>query len=102
MLVDIWTNIWYNKIEIKKGMMLKMIGIIFEKPSAMRDGIKAFGGQTGSYKGQQFKIVSSVRTFMDSTRHGTSSCTTFKDTVHAKWDLAYLPWDYKISSGNVM
>lgn len=95
MLVDIWTNIWYNEIEIKKGMMSSMIGIIFEKPSAMRDGIKAFGGQTGTYKGQQFKIVSSVGHIYGFDEDMKNQVAPHLRDRYAKWNLAYLPWDYK-------
>lgn len=95
MLVDIWANIWYNKREIKKGMMSSMIGIIFEKPSAMRDGIKAFGGQTGTYKGQQFKIVSSVGHIYGFDEDMKNQVAPHLRDRYAKWDLAYLPWDYK-------
>lgn len=75
--------------------MSKMIGIIFEKPSAMRDGIKAFGGQTGSYKGQQFKIVSSVGHIYGFDQDMEHQVAPHLKTRYAKWDLAYLPWDYK-------
>ena len=95
MLVDIWTNIWYNKEEIKKGVMSKMIGIIFEKPSAMMDGVKAFGGKTGSYKGQQFKIVSSVGHIYEFDKDMEHQVAPHLKTRYSKWDLSYLPWDYK-------
>jgi DNA topoisomerase-3 len=72
-----------------------MIGIIFEKPSAMRDGIKAFGGQTGSYKGQQFKIVSSVGHIYGFDQDMEHQVAPHLKTRYTKWDLAYLPWDYK-------
>ena len=72
-----------------------MIGIIFEKPSAMRDGIKAFGGQTGTYKGQQFKIVSSVGHIYGFDEDMKNQVAPHLRDRYAKWDLAYLPWDYK-------
>ena len=72
-----------------------MIGIIFEKPSAMRDGIKAFGGQTGTYKGQQFKIVSSVGHIYGFDEDMKNQVVPHLRDRYAKWDLAYLPWDYK-------
>ena len=76
-------------------MMSSMIGIIFEKPSAMRDGIKAFGGQTGTYKGQQFKIVSSVGHIYGFDEDMKNQVAPHLRDRYAKWDLAYLPWDYK-------
>ena len=72
-----------------------MIGIIFEKPSAMRDGIKAFGGQTGTYKGQQFKIVSSVGHIYGFDEDMKNQVAPHLRDRYAKWNLAYLPWDYK-------
>lgn len=75
--------------------MSSMIGIIFEKPSAMRDGIKAFGGQTGTYKGQQFKIVSSVGHIYGFDEDMKNQVAPHLRDRYAKWDLAYLPWDYK-------
>lgn len=77
-------------------MMLRMIGIIFEKPSAMRDGIKAFGGQTGTYKGQQFKIVSSVGHIYGFDEDMKNQVALHLRDRYSKWDLAYLPWDYKV------
>jgi DNA topoisomerase-3 len=73
-----------------------MIGIIFEKPSAMRDGVKALGGQTGTYKGQQFKIVSSVGHIYGFDEDMKNQVAPHLRDRYSKWDLAYLPWDYKV------
>lgn len=76
--------------------MLQMIGIIFEKPSAMRDGVRAFGGQTGTYKGQQFKIVSSVGHIYGFDEDMKNQVAPHLRDRYSKWDIAYLPWDYKV------
>lgn len=77
-------------------MMSVMIGIIFEKPSAMRDGVRAFGGQTGTYKGQQFKIVSSVGHIYGFDEDMKNQVAPHLRDRYSKWDIAYLPWDYKV------
>lgn len=69
-----------------------MIGILCEKPSAARNFAKALGGISGTFDGEQYKIVNSIGhiyEFIDPSEMVDES----KAARYKSWDVSLLPWD---------
>lgn len=67
--------------------------ILTEKPSAMKNFVKALGGKTGSFNGDQF-IITSLRGHVMSLPHKVSALVGKNDKdVFDSWSLDNLPWD---------
>ena len=68
-----------------------MILILAEKPSAARNFSKALGGTSGTYHGEQYKIVAShghLYEFVDPEEMVPAELKP----RYKSWNLAYLPW----------
>lgn len=71
-----------------------MLAILAEKPSAMRNMAKAFGGRSGTYNGEQFELC-----------HALGHCFEFQDPKdqvpkalsdkYKSWLLSNMPWDHR-------
>ena len=71
-----------------------MLAILAEKPSAMRNMIKAFGGESGNFDGCDFKICAArghLYEFDDPEKQVDES---LKDKYHS-WLISNMPWDPK-------
>ena len=70
-----------------------MIGILTEKPSAARNFAKALGGQSGTFDGEKYVIVSSVGHLYEFTDpENMVSDETLKKKYHS-WNVNLLPWN---------
>ena len=69
-----------------------MIGILCEKPSAARNFAKALGGNSGSFKGENYRIVSSVGHLYEFVSPSNMVDPSLKEK-YASWDIGLLPWN---------
>lgn len=76
-----------------------MIGILAEKPSAMRNMAKALGGVSGKYNGEDYVLVAArghLYEFDDPDKQVNSSLAA----TYKSWNLESLPWDESIFAWN--
>lgn len=69
-----------------------MIGILAEKPSAMRNMAKALGGVSGTYNGELYTLVAArghLYEFVDPEKQVNPNLSA----QYKSWDLANLPWN---------
>lgn len=69
-----------------------MIGILAEKPSAMRNMAKALGGVSGTYNGETYVLVAArghLYEFDDPEKQVDASLAA----TYKSWDLSKLPWN---------
>lgn len=69
-----------------------MIGILTEKPSALRNFATALGGTTGTYNGESYRIVTArghLYEFVDPHEQVPSSLLE----QYKSWNPKFLPWD---------
>lgn len=71
-----------------------MIGILAEKPSAMRNIAKALGGTTGDYNGEKYVIVAARGHLYKLDDPENQVPLAMKDK-YKKWDILTLPWNEK-------
>ena len=71
-----------------------MIGILTEKPSAMRNFAKALGGQNGTYNGERYILVS-ARGHLYEYVKPEEMVSADLASKYKSWDIAYLPWNEK-------
>lgn len=71
-----------------------MIGILTEKPSAGRNFAKALGGASGSFNGEQYKIVS-ARGHLYEFAQPNEMVSDDKSAKYKSWALSNLPWDFR-------
>lgn len=76
-------------------MDVNVIGILFEKPDAMRDGMKAFGGSQGTFNGENFVTVASVGHIYGYDTDMTKQVPAHLKEKYKSWDLANLPWEWQ-------
>lgn len=71
-----------------------MIGILCEKPSAMKNFAKALAGgkQSGTYNGESFVLCHSVGHIF-SFKEPHEMCHPSLEEKYHKWSLSLLPWD---------
>ncbi len=69
-----------------------MIGILCEKPSAARNFAKALGGSSGSFNGEDFKIVNALGHLYEFAQPN-DMVDESKAAKYKSWDVANLPWD---------
>ena len=72
---------------------MELIGILTEKPSAGRNFAKALGGTSGTYNGEQYKIVSArghLYEFVNPDEMVTDEALAKK---LKSWNVDNLPWD---------
>lgn len=69
-----------------------MIGILCEKPSAARNFAKALGGSSGSFNGEDFKIVNALGHLYEFAQPN-EMVDESKAAKYKSWDVANLPWD---------
>lgn len=67
--------------------------ILTEKPSAMKNFIKAFGGKTGTFNGDQFQIESLRGHVMELPNKVSALVGASDKEKFDSWDVADLPWD---------
>lgn len=71
-----------------------MIGILTEKPSAKKNFMKTFGGETGVYKGKQFVIVNALGHLYE-LKDPKLQVNEELQKKYSSWELENLPWKYK-------
>ncbi len=71
-----------------------MIGILAEKPSALRNMSKAFGGNQGTYNGESYVIVAAAG-HLYSLADPDKQVDTALSKQYGSWDIKYLPWNEK-------
>lgn len=71
-----------------------MIGILAEKPSAMRNMAKALGGTSGTYNGEQFVLVA-ARGHLYEFEPPEKQVDSSLEAKYHTWDIRQLPWDEK-------
>ena len=71
-----------------------MKAILFEKPSAMRNGAKAFGGTSGTFNGEDFKLCCARGHLYEFADPDMQVSKDLKDKYHS-WLLSNMPWDPK-------
>lgn len=69
-----------------------MLAILFEKPSAMRNGIKAFGGTSGTFDGEQFELCA-ARGHLYEFNDPHDMVSKDKTDKYKSWLLSNMPWD---------
>lgn len=84
---------WYNKNTNKKEEF-KLIGILTEKPSAKKNFIKAFGGESGSINGEQFVIVNALGHLYE-LKDPKAQVSEDLSKKYSSWDLDNLPWNHE-------
>lgn len=72
-----------------------MIGILTEKPSALRNFATALGGTKGTYQGQEYLLVS-ARGHLYEFKDPKDQVPRNLSKTYQSWDLKYLPWDESI------
>lgn len=75
-----------------KGVYEKVIGILAEKPSAMRNMAKALGGTSGTYKGEQYVLVAARGHLYEFDAPEKQVSNALSDQ-YKSWALDKLPWD---------
>jgi DNA topoisomerase-3 len=73
---------------------MSIIGILTEKPSAMRNFAKALGGQSGTYNGEQYVIVS-ARGHLYEYVEPEDMVYENLASKYKSWSLENLPWNEK-------
>lgn len=71
-----------------------MIGILCEKPSAMRNFAKALGGSSGTYNGENYTIVC-ARGHLYEFAAPEKQVSAALAPQYKSWDVKHLPWDEK-------
>jgi len=71
---------------------MNLIGILTEKPSAMRNFAKALGGQGGIYNGERYILVS-ARGHLYEYVNPEEMVSAELASKHKSWSLAHLPWN---------
>ena len=66
--------------------------ILFEKPSAMRNGAKAFGGISGTFNGEEF-VLCCARGHLYEFRDPSKQVSTSLQKKYHSWLLSNMPWD---------
>lgn len=72
--------------------MSTKVGILAEKPSAMRNFAKALGGESGNYKGQEYVIAASRGHLFQFMPPGDNVPSALK-SKYGDWALSNLPWN---------
>lgn len=68
------------------------VGILMEKPSAARNGAKAWGGQSGTFDGESYVIANARGHLYELVDPSKMVGADLAESYH-KWDLGNLPWD---------
>ena len=71
-----------------------MIVLLTEKPSAGRNFAKALGGKSGTYNGEEYKIVSARGHLLAYSTDMTVQVLEEKAEKYKKWTLDNIPWKY--------
>lgn len=71
-----------------------MIGILTEKPSAKKNFVKAFGGDKGVYKGEEFVIVNALGHLYE-LKDPKLQVSEELQKKYSSWELENLPWNHK-------
>lgn len=69
-----------------------MVGILCEKPSAMRNFAKALGGQSGTYNGEQY-VLACARGHLYEFKNPSEQVSAALSPRYKSWAVANLPWD---------
>lgn len=72
-----------------------MIGILTEKPSAARNFAAALGGQSGTYNGERYVIVSARGHLFGFIKDPDKQVSPDKAEHYKNWTIDNLPWDEK-------
>ena len=70
-----------------------MIVILTEKPSAARNFAKALGGMSGSFNGENYKIVNSYGHIYEYPKKVSALVPDDKKAIYDNWSIGNLPWD---------
>ena len=68
------------------------VGILTEKPSAARNFAKAFGGQKGTYNGENY-VIAFAHGHLFELKQPVDQVDPSKRAKYASWALSDLPWD---------
>ena len=71
-----------------------MLAILAEKPSAMRNMTKAFGGLAGNYNGEEFELCA-ARGHLYEFKDPENQVSADKKTKYHSWLVSNMPWDPK-------
>lgn len=71
-----------------------MIGILTEKPSAKKNFVKAFGGESGTINGEKFVIVNALGHLYE-LKEPKLQVPENLQKKYSSWSLENLPWNYK-------
>lgn len=75
-------------------MILDLLGILCEKPSAGRNFAAALGGSSGTYNGERYQIVC-ARGHLYEFEKPEKQVNSALSPQYRSWDLKYLPWNEK-------
>ncbi len=70
-----------------------MLGILCEKPSAMKNFAKALGGPKGTYDGTPYVLVASVGHIYEYEEPAKMCPQSLVDKYGGKWSIDNLPWN---------
>lgn len=70
------------------------VGILTEKPSAMRNFAKALGGNSGVFNGEEYVLCAARGHLLELAQPHTMVPKDLEDQYKV-WDQKYLPWDHR-------
>ena len=70
-----------------------MIGLLCEKPSAMRDFAKALGGQQGKFNGEDYILCCARGHLYELKKPSEQVCSSDLIKKYKSWNVENLPWD---------
>lgn len=79
----------------KEIIIMEKLLIIAEKPSAARNFQKALGGASGTFEGDEYKIVNLFGHVLAHETPEKTAYPQYRETVGGFGNLDGLPWDYK-------
>ena len=65
---------------------------IFEKPSARREGVKALGGDSGVFEGEEYATVNLIGHILQGYKPEEQAKDSYKETVGGFGNVAGIPW----------
>ena len=71
-----------------------MLLIVTEKPSAAQNFVKALGGKSGTFNGEQYEIIALAGHVMQYVSP-ENMVSDSKSEEYKSWDMKYLPWNPK-------
>ena len=78
---------------------------IFEKPSARREGVKALGGDSGVFEGEEYATVNLIGHILQGYKPEEQAKDSYKETVFLQYipqDLPYVLAALQISNNHLI